>query len=84
MPYFTPPTVARAAETAERHPLFSRVKIPRGQSVLKAASGAYVTVENPTPEQIDAATVAYLGGRTYEVSAEEATALTAAGYEVTE
>ena len=38
---------------------------------------------NPTPEQIDAAEICYLGGHVYEVDADEAESLTAAGYTVT-
>ena len=84
MPYFTPPTVERAAEAAQSSRLFCRLKIPVGQSVLKSASGSYATVQNPADEDVSAAAIAYLGGRTYEISDEEAADLTAAGYEVTE
>lgn len=81
MPIFTPPTVLRRPAGASR--LYSHVDIPTGISVLKQPSGAYVQIEGPSPEQIEDAAVVYLGGRSYEVSAEEATALSAAGYEVT-
>lgn len=84
MPYFTPPTVLRPYGGSEGDRLFCRMKLPVGLSVLKSDAGAYVTVENPSPEQIDAAVIAYLGGHDYEVSAQEADALTAAGYEVTD
>lgn len=83
MPYFTPPTVLRPYEGVTDR-LFCRMKLPVGLSVLKSEAGAYTTVECPTPEQIDAAAITYLGGHDYEVSAEEADALTAAGYEVTD
>lgn len=82
MPYFTPPTVPRRnASPADR--LFSRLSIPTGMTVLKQPSGAYVQVEFPTPEQINEAAVAYLGGHVYPVDDTEAAALLAAGYEVT-
>lgn len=57
--------------------------LPRGRTVLKAADGTYTTVDNPTQLQVLAAAVAYLGGHVYEVTTEEAAALTAAGYTVT-
>lgn len=82
MPYFTPPTVPRRnVSPADR--LFSRIAIPTGVTVLKQPSGAYVQVEFPTPEQINEAAVAYLGGHVYPVDDSEAAALLAAGYEVT-
>jgi len=81
MPYFTPPTVWRTLDPSDR--LFCRMKLPVGVAVIKSESGAYTTVENPSDEQIAAAAAAYLGGHTYEISASEADALTAAGYEVT-
>lgn len=60
---------------------FNRVKGLVGLTVLKNGS-SYVTVENPSNEDIQNATAAYLGGHEYEVDAMEASALTAAGYEV--
>jgi hypothetical protein len=53
-------------------------------TVLKQPSGAYVQVEFPSPEQINAAAVTYLGGHVYEVDETEAASLLAAGYEVTD
>lgn len=82
MPYFSPPTVWRSLDSTDR--LFCRMRLPVGVAVLKSTGGGYTTVETPSDEQISAAAVAYLGGHTYEISAEEADALTAAGYEVTE
>jgi hypothetical protein len=84
MYHFTPPTVLRPYEGQQGDRLFCRMKLPVGVTVLKSQSGGYSTVENPSPAEIDAALVTYLGGCTYEVSAAEADALTAAGYEVTE
>lgn len=78
---FTPPTVLRRMDTRDR--LFSRMSLPVGLTVLKSPLGAYTTVENPSPDQIDAAAVTYLGGHVYPVSDAEAASLTAAGYEVT-
>lgn len=78
---FTPPTVLVRLDTPHR--LFSRKSLPTGVTVLKSPLGSYTQTQNPTPEQIDAAAVAYLGGHVYPVSDTEAAALTAAGYEVT-
>lgn len=55
---------------------------PRGRSVLKN-SGVYTIVDTPTSDQCDAADIFYLGGHIYEVSEDEATALTTAGFIVT-
>lgn len=79
--FFTPPTVLRRPAGVSR--LYSHLDIPTGVSVLKLNSGAYVQIEGPSPEQIEDAAVVYLGGRSYEVDADEAVALAAAGYEVT-
>lgn len=46
--------------------------------------GVYATVSYPSQLQIREADVAYLGGHIHEVSAEEAAALDAAGYDVEE
>lgn len=78
---FTPPSVRRHADT--RIAPFDQMPMDFGQSVLKSPGGSYTTVASPTPEQIDAAAVVYLGGRTYLVDDTEASALTAAGYTVT-
>lgn len=83
MPIFTPPTVSRRP-TCPTSRLYSRIDIPTGVSVLKTSTGGYVQVECPSSEQIEDSAAVYLGGRSYEVSAEEALALAAAGYEVTE
>lgn len=79
--FFTPPTIRRRMDT--RDPLFSRMSLPVGITVLKSPLGSYTQLENPSPEQIDAAAVVYLGGYVYRVSDAEAASLTAAGYEVT-
>lgn len=83
MPIFTPPTVLRRP-TCPTSRLYASIDIPTGVTVLKQTSGAYVQVECPSSEQIEDAAAVYLGGRSYEVSADEALALAAAGYEVTE
>ena len=79
--FFTPPTIRRRMDTQDR--LFSRMSLPVGITVLKSPLGSYTQLENPSPEQIDAAAVVYLGGYVYRVSDAEAASLTAAGYEVT-
>lgn len=52
-----------------------------GQTVL-LLDGAYVTLEHPSQNQLDAATEVYLGGHVYEVSDGVAASLTAAGFTV--
>lgn len=54
-----------------------------GSSVLKI-DGEYVTLDYPTQDQIASASATYLGGHIYQVTAEEAAELIAAGYEVEE
>jgi hypothetical protein len=65
----------------EYHPLFSQIKIPVGITVLKI-DGEYYEVRYPSSEEYEAADIAYLGGTSHEVSAEEKADLEAAGYEV--
>jgi hypothetical protein len=50
-----------------------------GASLLKE-SGIYREVVDPTPEEVDAAEVAYLGGHAYGVDEHERQALIDAGY----
>lgn len=75
---FTPPTVLRP--TGINHPLFGRMRLHQGVSLLKDDAGLYQQVEGPTAEQIDLATIAYLGGHIYLVSDAEASSLRDAGY----
>lgn len=77
MPTFSPPGALE--RTGHSHPLFGRMRITRGVSVLKS-SGVYAQVREPSAEQVEDADIAYLGGYSYIVSAGEAAALTAAGY----
>ena len=77
---FTTPTILEEIE-GEYHPLFSRIKIPKGITVLKI-DGDYYEVRYPSHEEVEDADVAYIGGYSYEVDATEKTALEAAGYTV--
>ena len=77
---FTPPTRRRRMDN--RDPLFRRMFLNEQQTVLKNMDGSYVAVESPTPSQAAGAAYVYVGGHTYQVSLDEAAALTAAGYEV--
>lgn len=77
---FTTPTILEEMES-DGHPLFSRIKIPKGITVLKNG-GVYTQVRYPSAEQVAAATIAYIGGYSYEVDATEKAALEAAGYTV--
>lgn len=81
MPFiFTTPTILEELE-GEYHPLFSRIKIEKGITVLKK-NGIYTEVRYPSSEEWVDADIAYLGGISYEVDATEKAALEAAGYTV--
>lgn len=77
---FTTPTVLEAMD-GEYHPLFSRIKIPKGVTVLKEG-GQYFEVRYPSAEEVADADIAYIGGYSYEVTAGEKADLEAAGYTV--
>lgn len=77
---FTTPTILEEMES-DGHPLFSRIKIPKGITVLKDG-GVYTQVRYPSAEEVAAADIAYIGGYSYEVDATEKAALEAAGYTV--
>lgn len=77
---FTTPTILEEMD-GEYHPLFSRIKIEKGITVLKNG-GIYTEVRYPSHEEVEAADVAYIGGYSYEVDAAEKAALEADGYTV--
>lgn len=77
---FTTPTILEEMD-GEYHPLFSRIKIPKGITVLKN-DGVYTEIRFPSSEEVEAADVAYIGGYSYEVDAAEKAALEADGYTV--
>ena len=77
---FTTPTILEEMDS-DGHPLFSRIKIPKGITVLKEGS-VYVQVRYPSAEEVAAADIAYIGGYSYEVTLAEKTALEAEGYTV--
>jgi hypothetical protein len=74
---FTPTRTAEIFQMKDRATFF--VTIGEGVSVLKT-SGAYRTVMNPLPEDMAAADIVYLGGRSYPVDDTERAALISAGY----
>ncbi|WP_146192448.1 hypothetical protein [Cellulomonas sp. WB94] len=81
---FTPPPhqdmfLVRDLTSHGVHHLFDRLARPHGVTVLKT-NGTYRQVEGPTDEELAAADIAYLGGRTYTVTRAEGAELTAAGY----
>lgn len=77
MPYaFTPPTYRFRGSTDS---LFGRRWVDVGQTVLKFGT-SYRLYRYVSAEDVEAADVAYLGGRTYLVSDTEGAALIAAGY----
>lgn len=76
---FTTPTVSEGPAGEGR--LFSRYRLVRGVTVLKI-DGDYYEVRYPSAEEVEEADIAYIGGYSYEVSAEEKASLEAAGYTV--
>ena len=79
MPTFSPPTTA--VKHPDIPPPFNRMGTPEPVSVLKFGDFFRAT-KDPSAEDVELADAAYLGGRTYTISSEEAAALTAAGYQV--
>lgn len=77
---FRTPTVEEGP--AGLDPLFHRVELTRGVSVLNN-SGTYVAVRWPTQDEIAAATVAYQGGHEYVVDDATKAALIGAGIGIT-
>lgn len=80
---FIPPTHNRNVFSSEDR-LWRHFHYPTGLTVLKWPDGSYQTVEEVDPAQLEAASIAYIGGHEYNVDGAEAAALTAAGYEVTD
>lgn len=78
---FRPPTVEEGP--AGLDPLFHRVKITRGVTVLETA-GVYSSLRFPTQDELAAATNAYQGGHEYVVDDATKAALIAGGVGVTE
>lgn len=78
---FSPPTRREHYGTKQRDPLGVRIGYPTGQTVLKQ-DGFYTTylLNDVSDELIAAADAAYVGGRDYVISTEEAADLTSAGY----
>jgi hypothetical protein len=77
---FTTPTILEELPS-DGHPLFSRIKIPHGITVLKI-DGTYYQVRYPSAEEVADSDIAYIGGYSYEVTAGEKASLEAAGYTV--
>jgi hypothetical protein len=75
---FSPPTRKRKA-FAPGDRWLSRLHWDEGQTVLKK-NGFYTLKSNPSDQEIETADAVYLGGRSYQVSVAEATALYQAGY----
>jgi len=77
---FTTPTILEEMES-DGHPLFSKIKIPKGITVLKV-DGDYYQVRYPSAEEVADADIAYIGGYSYEVTLAEKADLESAGYTV--
>lgn len=73
---FTPPG---RIEQRGKHPLFGRLPLEVGVSLLKN-DGLYRQVSDPADEDIRDADLAFIGGHVYLVTNSEAASLTAAGY----
>lgn len=85
MPTFTPRSFTERMVTHPTKPadtLWSRMTVNRTYALLKE-DGFYREVLNPSAEEVSDADIAYLGGHTYTVTADEAAALAAAGYTTT-
>lgn len=86
MPVFRPPVELSVPNftdraTPQQKALYRHFRPkPSGITVLKDQGGNYSQVVCPTSDQVDAAAIAYVGGHEYDVSVDEAAALTAAGY----
>ena len=66
------------------HPLFHRVKLARGITILEGPPGVYRAVRFPTQdEQFASAPALYMGGHEYVVNDATRTALIAGGIGVT-
>lgn len=65
------------------NPLFLRVKLARGITVLEQPPGTYRAVRFPTQDEIAAATTAYMGGHEYVVTDAAKALLIAGGVGVT-
>ena len=90
MPTFTPPTdnflnlsdfemsMFASDNTRLSYRLLSHFgSLPRGRNVYKLDDGTYTENE---PADMDTVAVTYYGGHSYDVTADEAASLTAAGY----
>lgn len=77
MPTLRTPTVNDPLES--EHPLWGRYKLSRGVTLL--VSGATVIeAQYPNQEDLPSYDYVYLGGRSYQISDNEAATLIAAGY----
>ena len=77
--YFEPPTDNFVSyEDEERTRIFSRIAPgPRGRNIYKLTNGSFVEYQ---PGDMDTVDTVYYGGHRIEVTADEVTNLTAAGY----
>ena len=83
MPQFTPPTVKQVMDPSDR--LFCRYSIDVGQAVVKVGD-TFTLMPFPWIGDLEEAGVEgtdwFLGGRTYVISTDTASALTADGFTV--
>lgn len=79
--FFAPPGYDQ--KPVRTHRLLTFYNFPYAFSVIKYADGTYATVIAPSIDQFDDPAIAFIyqGGHVYEVTPQEAAALTAAGYQ---
>lgn len=81
---FVPPTVEEGPASWE-NPLFERVKLSRGVSLLEGPPGTYRAVRFPTQDEVAASQPDFFqGGYEYTVDDDTKAALIAAGVGVTD
>lgn len=76
---FTPPTIELSPPDPRGERLWLYYRITLGVSVLKYGS-TYKAVQYPSQDDIAAADFCYLGGHVYDITADEALLLAAAGF----
>ena len=79
--YFQPPQYE--LKPVNTHRLLTFYEFPNSFSVIKYVDGTYQTILSPSITQYNDPSTAFIyqGGHVYEITAEEAAALQAAGYQ---
>jgi hypothetical protein len=77
---FRPPRIKQRPVDPQGERLWLYYGVDVGISVLKRHDGTYYQQQWPTPEEMDAALITYMGGHEYVVDDNEYLALVSAGY----